>query len=315
MVGCRGRSGRSSKTKFACMHLRRFDRMRQLKALGAWGIAWLLSMCNVSAQPTAGTAPIKKWWIVNVAALKSLADRGLSETIARYFFDNEHTLITRKPEQKEFLNWRALNVRTFTSFREFQRCLSDGKMNRNVQAVLYDNESWRFTPQEEQLHIAEYESKVAALAHEHGFLLVSTPASDLVRTLAPDAGPGEKYNAFIRLGIAADAARVSDVYEIQAQGSEMNVNSFSRFVRAAARQAREANPNVIVLAGLSTGPSGHKVTADQIVAAAISVADVVDGYWLNIPGKSPYCPSCTTPRGDIGARFLEKFYRRQGNSE
>jgi hypothetical protein len=276
----------------------------------------LLVFCSVltvlvSCIQAASAAPAQKpWWIINTAALHSLENNGLPERISRYFFDNDHTFITQKRTQTRFAEWRALNTRTFTSVAALQKAFDNGTIDSDVKAILYDNEAWSFTPLEEQLNIAEYEKKAAALVHQHRLLLVSTPASDLVRTLSPNAGPGHKFDAFLRLGVAADAARVSDVYEIQAQGAEMNAEKFSTFVRGAAKQARQANPHVIILAGLSTNPTGQRVTADQLLTAAESVSDVVDGYWLNIPGKSPYCPTCGQPAGDVGAEFLQKFYER-----
>lgn len=40
---------------------------------------------------------------------------------------------------------------------------------------------------------------------------------------------------------------------------------------------------------------------------AVHAQAAVDGYWLNVPGKSPYCPNCGVPRGDIGAQFLNLY--------
>ena len=48
-----------------------------------------------------------------------------------------------------------------------------------------------------------------------------------------------------------------------------------------ARQARSANPDVIVLSGLSTAP-GYVATPQMLYAAWDSVKDVVDGHYMSL---------------------------------
>jgi hypothetical protein len=43
------------------------------------------------------------------------------------------------------------------------------------------------------------------------------------------------------------------------------------------------NPDVVVLAGIGTNPSGQSVSAQIILNAVQSVRSVVDGWWLNDP--------------------------------
>ena len=93
----------------------------------------------------------------------------------------------------------------------------------------------------------------------HGLLFLTAPGVDLVTVLAPE-NRTTPYDAYLRLGIAADAARYADVVDIQAQGSERDTTFYANFVVQAAAQARQANPNVLVLAGISTNPSGQQVT-------------------------------------------------------
>jgi hypothetical protein len=165
---------------------------------------------------------------------------------------------------------------------------------------------WPFTPDEEKMAPALYEQKFAALVHEHGLMFISAPATNIVNAIRPESQ--RKYDAYLELGIAREAARHSDIFEIQAQGSEMAVNKFRDFVAQAARQARQANPEVKVLVGLSTAPNGQVVTSEQLYQAAKSVIDLADGFWLNIPSKSPYCPRCSQkPRADLAVEFLKRL--------
>jgi hypothetical protein len=130
----------------------------------------------------------------------------------------------------------------------------------------------------------------------------------------PEGGAGgmpvqngeRRYEAYLRLGIAATAARYADVFDIQAQGFERNPERYADFVRRAAAQARQANPRVVVLAGISTQPSGQDVSADDILNAIAATRDVVDGYWFNIPQPSEYCPRCREFRPDIAIEVMRR---------
>ena len=99
-------------------------------------------------------------------------------------------------------------------------------------------------------------------------------------------------------------AKVSDVVELQAQSLERDTRTYATFVREAAAQARAANPRVAILAGLSTNPPGAEVTSEQLAAAIRVTRGIVDGYWLNIPGRGPRCPACNPPRPDVGRAAL-----------
>jgi hypothetical protein len=64
---------------------------------------------------------------------------------------------------------------------------------------------------------------------------------------------------------------------------------------------------VLVLAGISTQPSGQQVTADDILRAIAATRDTVDGYWFNIPRSSEYCPRCTDFRPEIAIEVLRRL--------
>ena len=81
-------------------------------------------------------------------------------------------------------------------------------------------------------------------------------------------------------------------------------NANANQVGEAAAQARAANPRVAILAGLSTNPPGAEVTTGQLAAAIRVTRGTVDGYWLNIPGRGPRCPTCNSPRPDVGRAAL-----------
>ncbi|MVU77410.1 hypothetical protein GPX89_09135 [Nocardia sp. ET3-3] len=63
----------------------------------------------------------------------------------------------------------------------------------------------------------------------------------------------------------------------------------------------------MVLAGLSTNPSGQTVTADQVHAALDATRSFVDGYWLNIPQAGTACPRCGTAQPQVAVTLLRQL--------
>ena len=199
--------------------------------------------------------------------------------------------------------WNAVPLVSFKSIAEIRDALDRGSLPPSVKGIIYDNEKWRFTPEEEQRNPARFEKLGADLAHAHGLLFVTAPAVDLIAVLAP-ADRERRYDAYLRLGLAADAARYADAIDIQAQSAEADTELYANFVRQAAAQARQANPKVTVLAGISTNPNGQHVTADDILRAIAATRDAVDGYWCNIPQPGAHCPNCNDFRPDIAIEVL-----------
>jgi len=242
-------------------------------------------------------------WLFNgpgAAAIAANAEASRLLDNARPFVMMGHYVATIPP------GWRAIPFASFSNFGAIRSALQQGRLDPRVNGIMYDYERWPFTPEEEQRNPAGYVREAADLVHARGLLFLTAPAVNLVAMMAPEDG-NPRYDVYLRLGIAADAARYADVVDIQAQGSERNVKIYANFVRQAAAQARQANPKVVVLAGISTQPNGQQVTAGDIVRAIAATRDVVDGYWFNIPRPSEYCPRCTEFRPDIAIEVLRQL--------
>ncbi len=203
------------------------------------------------------------------------------------------------------VEWNAVAVRSFTSFAALSAACESGPLGPGLGALLYDCEAWRFTPDEEQRDVGKFTEKAARLAHERGLLLIAAPAVDLTRVLAP--GPERRYAAFLRLEIPAACAKPADAFVIQAQGSLPRLPLFTEFVRDAARAARAVNPRVLVFAGVSTNPSGQRVSADDIARAIGATRTLVDGYWMNVPQRSAYAPRVNDYRPDIAIEVFKRL--------
>ncbi len=238
-------------------------------------------------------------WMMTRAALAQVA----SEPAVLAGLERSRVLEILHTGQKPLAVAGSQPVVTFSSVAELDQAVSGGRLPAGTGALLYDPEAWSFTPRPEQLDPAAAARQARDTAHAHGLALIVAPALNLA-TVRPHPGGGPRWRQFLRLGLAASAARVSDVLELQAQSLERDTSSYATFVREAAAQARAANPRVAILAGLSTNPPGAAVTSEQLTAAIHATREIVDGYWLNIPGRGPRCPTCGPARPDVGRAAL-----------
>jgi hypothetical protein len=281
-----------------------------MTAVAALAIAAAAVSNVVAGTAAAGTATPARaesfrtdGWIVNQGALSLLGKAGLGQRQIEELFGARDTFLTGDGAGIGVGN--AIRTVTFTSYAKLNAVLADGALPRGTRAVLYDNEHWPLTPVAEQQNPAKYEALAAAVVHAHHLLFVSTPATTLTDVLAP--GAPDRYAAYLRLGLAASAARHADAVDIQAQGAEADLAKYVTFVRAAAAQARAANPRVLVFAGISTNPSGQRVTAAQFAAAVNAVRWYVSGFWLNIPAGGAACPRCGTPQPQVALPLLRSL--------
>jgi hypothetical protein len=156
---------------------------------------------------------------------------------------------------------------------------------RRYKTVVYDPENWQATPLREREHPVAYFRRFSVIGHSYGIKVLITPHPGLTTVEGADcsAQSGEsEIDAFLRCDLMGQAARYADMVEVQAQQLEGDPDAYSSFVERAADQAREANPHVLVIAGLTTGTS---FTAGQMYAAWNSVRDLVDGYYLSLSGS------------------------------
>jgi hypothetical protein len=252
----------------------------------------------VTGGPTDEGAGGPPQWLITGKALAMIATQPGVQSV----LDSSKTLVITGPESVIPEGWTASRVISFTSYQKLHQMLTSGLVPPGVRSVIYDNERWSFTPLEEQQDPGRYTALAAIDAHAHGMTLIATPATTLTGVVAPGTGP--VYQRFIDAGIIADVARSADSVLIQAQGSITAPSFYASFVHDAAAQAREANPHVVVLAGLSTNPAGAVVTPDNLLEAVQQTRGVVDGYWLNIPIPGPYCMRCNPSRPDLAVGLL-----------
>jgi hypothetical protein len=277
---------------------------------------WVLAACSAAAPgshsapkpPASGTsdtsAPLRSnpAWLLTRSALSQLA----ADPAVRAKLRDALVYEILQPGQQPLAGITAKPVMTFASATALEDAVTGGRLPATTYGVLYDPEAWSFTPVAEQRDPVRAAARAAAVAHAHGLRLIVTPALNLTTVLAPGTRQ-PRWRAFLDLNLVARLAGVADIVEIQAQSLERDTAAYTAFVQAAASQASTANPRIIVLAGLSTNPPGAPVDSQQLTAAVQATRSMVDGYWLNIPGRGPRCPTCHAPRPDIAVQTLKSL--------
>jgi len=241
-------------------------------------------------------------WLLTRSALSRLAaDQGVHDVLSR-----SHIYELLQPGQEPVTAVTADLVVVFASAAALEKAVTAGQLPAATYGVLYDPEAWSFTPAAEQRDPVRAATQAAAVAHAHGLRFIVTPALNLVTVLNP-GGQESRWRQFLRLDLVGRLALVADVVELQAQSLERDTGTYAAFVQAAAAQAASANPRISVLAGLSTNPPGAPVDSRNLTDAIQATRSVVDGYWLNIPGQGPRCPTCNSPRPDIAVQTLQAY--------
>ena len=277
----------------------------------AIAVAWLLAACSggspsghvptPAASPPTTPAGSRPSWLLTRAALSQVAgDDQVRETLA-----DSPLYELLQPGQQPLPGISADLVITYSSAAALERAVEGGQVPAGTYGVLYDPEAWAYTPTAEQQDPVAAATKAAATAHAHGLRFLVAPALNLTTVLAP--GSGSRSQTFLRLGLIGQLAKVADVVELQAQSMERDTAAYASFVSAATSQATAAHPGITVLAGLSTNPPGAAVTTQLLLSAIAATRSVVGGYWLNVPGQGPRCPTCNASRPDIAIQTLRRL--------
>lgn len=268
--------------------------MAQAPARRAWPTG-----TRARAGAGAAVSPGPAMWLLTRSALAQL----VTDPLVRSGLARSRVYEILQPGQLPLAGVDAIPVVTFPAVAALDAALTGNQLPAGTRAVLYDPEAWSFTPADEQRDPLRAAARAASLARAHGLQIIVAPALNLTTVLTPDH-PGPRWQQFLRLRLAAGLARIADVIDLQAQSLERSTATYASFVRAAAGQARAANPDVQVVAGLSTNPPGAAVSGPQLTAVIRASHSAVDGYWLNIPGPGPRCPTCNPARPDVGIAAL-----------
>jgi hypothetical protein len=271
-------------------------------AITAWLLPPLLAVA-VAASAIPGVVrhhlpnapPLDQVWIATTPTLAHL--RAFDPEASALFFDRPSSFVLGGAGTV------AIAARAWSDEATFEGDLAAGTIPPEVRYVMYDPEGWASTPRGERRHPIAAMRAFSRAARAAGYGVIITPHPNLVDVQHAECRRGENEKtsaAYVRCGIGAAAARLSDVVEIQAQWLEWDPPAYRAFVESAAAQARAANSNVVVLAGLSTRFASEP---SNLLDAWDAVSDVVDGHYLAVPqGISP----------QIAADFLRMLAEERG---
>lgn len=177
-------------------------------------------------------------------------------------------------------------VADFKSYAALRIAIAAHQIPSGVHWLMYDNERWPATPRNEQRSPGYYEAQFATLAHQHGYRVILAPAQDLALGFGTSRLPKGKpaWRRYLSMRLPALSARAGDIFDIQAQAYELpqfrKQNLFLRVIRNSVAQARAANPNITIFAGLSTN---RAVSTPDMRHDFLISRGLVAGFWLNIP--------------------------------
>ncbi|ACU53433.1 hypothetical protein Afer_0465 [Acidimicrobium ferrooxidans DSM 10331] len=237
------------------------------------------------------------WWLAASALRRLDAAAGSSWTNA-VFRPANTTLIVGPSQAASYAGWaghRALDATSLAGVREALRVATSGDV------VLLDLEHWPRSPLAEQLQAGATFTQAGTLARAAGVDLVAAPATDLALVLTP----GQRVRTgFLASGVVQAASRAAQILEIQAQGLEATPSRYASFVDQVEVLARSANPTIRFVLGLSTNPSGQRVSATTLAQDIALTKATASGYWLNIPQAGVSCPRCGIAQPQVAVALL-----------
>jgi hypothetical protein len=271
-------------------------------------IAIVASSCGPvpppSASPSQGSSPAGagRTWLLARQAISQMSAAG---DVASALKSANVLEITSQADPAAFAGIGAAPVLSFRSEADFIRWLARGGSTA-IRAVIYDPESWQYTPPAEQRDPFTYASQFVSSARQHGLTPILAPGLDLIRVLAPQAASNSE--GYLQLRVPARMAQAlaggSGYIVIQSQSLERSPAEYASLLRSAVAQVDAANSRVTVLGGISTNPTGGPVTSAQLVEDLHLTRSLVAGYWLNVPTPGPTCPGCGPPDPSLGLQLL-----------
>lgn len=267
---------------------------------------------NALSRPTSARAGTLSW-ILPRSSYTSLTDTSLGGDpgVVAGTFNQGTTFFAVKYSGPQTPNpvpdgYRGIPTLKFTAYQNGSNGLIDAiraGLPRWARAAQYDSESWSQTPAIEQgswLFNAStgvsYAELFCQAAHQHGLHVILSPGNDLCNNKPNSAYPGsapqyplasgeKSYQAYLRYDLASAARWLwpGDVYEYMSQVIELDPGTYQSVTSTVAQRAGEVSRHVRLLAGIGrTGSTWDGATADQLTAAAQSVAGVADGFWPNV---------------------------------
>ena len=197
---------------------------------------------------------------------------------------------TAGPYQSKTGRCRKGQVPVYASYWALKNAIASGKVTAGM-TILFDQETWSWTPPRERAHPEHYIKAAAQLAHANGVFIIETCYE---RTIASE------------IAVEVAAAPYADVVSIQSQRADEHPDRFTNYVSEAVAAIRAVSPTVPIMAGLATDAGGQPVSASKMAREYDQTYNMVNYFWLNAAQWAPPRGQGCAPRGcgGVGDRFL-----------
>jgi len=200
------------------------------------------------------------------------------------FFDTCRTVLGSGPGanlKKQFQNAKQSRASKRVIYRSFEKFKSDvdkKNIENDIGIVIYNPEpEFEDTPAKEKRSPVLYGRKFSELAKASGYVSMAAPSC----RLAYKGKDVKKRFSICSSQLLAPMAKDFDFIDIQAQSVQFDPELYKSIVVGAASEIKKSNPNIKVVAQISTA-SSIKGDSAAMATSAHNVKDVVDGYWFNI---------------------------------
>lgn len=197
---------------------------------------------------------------------------------------------TAGPYQSKTGRCRKGQVPVYASYWALKNAIASGKVTAGM-TILFDQETWNWTPPRERAHPEYYIKAAAQLADANGVFIIATCYEPTIAS---------------EIAVEVAAAPYADVVSIQSQRADEHPDRFTNYVSEAVAAIRAANPTVPIMAGLGTDAGGQPVTASKMAREYDQTYNLVNYFWLNAAQWAPPRGHGCAPRGcgGVGDRFL-----------
>jgi beta-glucanase (GH16 family) len=238
-------------------------------------------------------------WIITYTALDAINDLN-PDLVSANFLGPDTYLICTSSTPALPAGWNQTIVVSVKDATQLAALVSgvDG-----CQGIVFDLEGWADTPDDQKTDKATLvatHQNAYGYCQANGLKMVATPGVDLTPQMDP-THTGPFYTRWNNVGMYTALAPYCDALDIQGQGTQNTLASYTSFVQDGAAQALAAHPGLEIIAGLSTTPAGGTTTQQQLLDAANSVKSTVTGFWMNVPGSS------TTGNFALANDFLSEY--------
>ena len=276
-------------------------------SLGAWLVWHDLLNHHHKQSITHNNLPISQSLIGDhfIMSAKVLNEMTANQTVFnRLKTSTIYVLMSDKnPLNHQTLSLHLIPTAYYTSEVSLQQAIDNHTISSSIKAIVYDNEPWTYTPVVEQNNPLLYYQKAAIIVHQNHYIFIATPVLK-----------NKTDTSFF-----TTLAKESNVIDIQSQYDQAVASVYAQHVILLAKTIRTANPQIIILSGLSTNPAAGVPTVNQLVNDARAVSHYVNGYWLNIPALPAFCKTnqtnshgqyngrCAGPQPQLGIKFLQNL--------